>query len=73
MLSSSVPYATSSGTTVASFGDFSAAYVARRTEVSVSLSSSTLFSQDAAVLRVSMRVDGRVRDSSAVRALVIGS
>lgn len=73
VLSADVPYATSSGTTVALFGDFSKAYVVRRTGVSVSLSSSALFSQDAQVLRVSLRVDGRVRDASAVRALVIGN
>ena len=73
VLCNDMPTGTSNGTRIAVFGDFGRAVSARRvTTVASSDMSPLAFSNDQTELRHVSRVDSRVTDSSAARALVIG-
>ena len=67
-----MPVGPARGTRPVMFGHFGRAYIARQTETDVSVSAGALFKQDSKIARVRVRVDGRVRDSSAVVAIVVG-
>ena len=72
VLSDDMPVGSDRGTRPVLFGHFERAYVARQTETEVSISAGALFSQDSQIARARIRTDGRVRDSSAVTAAVVG-
>ena len=72
VLSDDMPVGPDRGTRPIMFGHFGRAYIARQTETDVSVSAGALFKQDSKIARVRVRVDGRVRDSSAVVAIVVG-
>ena len=73
VLCNDMPNGTSNGTRIAVFGDFGRAVSARRVmTVGASDLSPAAFANDEYELRHVSRVDSRVTDSSAARALVIG-
>ena len=73
VLCNDMPNGTADGTRIAVFGDFGRAVRARRvTTMGSSDLSPAAFTMDQTSLRHSIRIDSRVVDSTAARALVIG-